>query len=143
MDKNAFSLFPFSEGEALYGEKGNYEINDLMFDASSKSASRFDYAILKKRIFVIWTIILLVFFIFEGRSVHLQFLKGQSFSSAVFSKTSRAQVIPAARGLILDSASRPLVTNAPYFSLAITPTIFFKSATQEAIHILASLVSEG
>ncbi|MBF0459462.1 MAG: penicillin-binding protein 2 [Nitrospirae bacterium] len=66
-------------------------------------------------------VVILMFFILGMRIYQLQILKGNEYREAANSNKIRVIALPAARGIIYDRNSVPLVKNKPYYYASLMP----------------------
>jgi penicillin-binding protein 2 len=90
-----------------------------MFVSSKSELSEFRRRYRWMRIFVVLT-----FFVFVGRLVHLQLVEGEEHHRQSVSNVVRTESIPAVRGRIYDSKGRVLATSVPAHKLVAIPHYF-------------------
>ncbi|MCX6785545.1 MAG: penicillin-binding protein 2 [Candidatus Komeilibacteria bacterium] len=81
-------------------------------------------------------IVVLFFLILGGRLFYLQVLAGSHFRGLAENNRLKVEILPAARGIIFDRFSVPLVANIPTFSLFFQPMVYqshLTAAQKEAL----------
>jgi penicillin-binding protein 2 len=95
---------------------------------------------LKGRFATLGIIVLLVLGVLLARLWSMQVLTGKDFAVAAEANRVRTVRVDAARGRILDSKKRPLVTNQPVMAVTVSPAVISRDDSQALLARISTLV---
>lgn len=78
--------------------------------------------LLKSRRNLLTILFLLILLLFIGRMLQMQLIQGDDYEAKIYKGTVKTQIIPAARGEILDRYGNPLVVNRVSFDISLDRT---------------------
>jgi penicillin-binding protein 2 len=102
-------------------KKNGIEIDDAILTVTEKDAAKMEWPLRRSASLWFLFIVFAVLMTLAGRVSYLSVIKGSEYRAIALRNSLRAIIIPAPRGIIYDSAGKPLVQNIPSMDVVLVP----------------------
>ncbi len=141
--RNPFSISEHEQG--LYDNRDisrRVDIGDQWGVGNDLALGAQEAPVKQQRIATLWYVLLGMVFLMWARFGYLQLFQGARFAERAHLVSVKTLTLPSERGRMYDTHGALVVDNAPLFSVAITPALFFPHQTLETFTTMARILKE-